>query len=100
MLRSLRSLAMTGENKFMNILVGIIIFAVGTLIVIKSEAMLNAFGRIEFFERQLGTEGGSRLGYKLIGILAIFIGMLVMTNMIGGFLEWVLSPILRYNKPM
>jgi len=83
----------------MNILIGIIIFAVGALIVIKSEAMLNAFGRIEFFERNLGTEGGSRLGYKLVGLLAIFIGILVMTNMIGGFLEWVLSPILRFNQP-
>ena len=84
----------------MYILLGFIIMAVGTLIVIKSESMLNAFGRIEFFERNLGVEGGSRLGYKLVGILAIFIGMLVMTNMIGGFLEWALSPILRYNKPI
>jgi len=83
----------------MNILIGIIIIVIGALMVIKSEAMLNAFGRIEFFERQLGTEGGSRLGYKLIGLLAIFIGALIMTNLIGGFLEWVLSPILRYNKP-
>jgi hypothetical protein len=82
----------------MNILIGLIIFVVGALMVIKSEAMLSMFGRIEFFERQLGTEGGSRLGYKLVGILAIFIGTLVMTNMIGGFLEWILSPILRYNK--
>ncbi len=84
----------------MNILVGIIIFGIGTLIVIKSEAMLEAFGRIEFFERNLGTEGGSRLGYKLVGLFAIFIGVLIMTNLIGGFLEWVLSPILRYNQPM
>ncbi len=83
----------------MNFLIGLIIIVVGALIVIKSEAMLNAFGRIEFFERKLGSDGGSRLGYKLIGIIAIFIGMLIMTNMIGGFLEWVLSPILRYNKP-
>ncbi|MEI6596928.1 MAG: hypothetical protein WCL13_01805 [bacterium] len=82
----------------MNILVGFIILAVGSFIVIKSEAMLNSFGRIEFFERKFGSEGGSRLGYKLVGIFAIFIGMLVMTNMIGGFLEWILSPILRYNQ--
>lgn len=82
----------------MYILIGLIILIIGTFIVIKSEVMLNAFGRIEFFERQLGVEGGSRLGYKLLGLLAIFIGMLIMTNMIGGFLEWVLAPILRYNK--
>ncbi len=82
----------------MNILIGLAIIAVGALIVIKSEAMLNGFGRIEFFERHLGSEGGSRLGYKLTGMLIIFIGVLVMTNMIGGFLQWVLSPILKYNK--
>ncbi|MFA5359581.1 MAG: hypothetical protein WC349_01310 [Patescibacteria group bacterium] len=82
----------------MYVLIGFIILAVGALIVIKSEAMLNGFGRIEFFERHLGADGGSRLGYKLIGIIIIFIGMLVMTNMIGGFLEWVLSPILRYSR--
>ncbi len=83
----------------MNILIGIIILGIGILIVIKAEAMLSAFGRIGFFERYLGTEGGSRLGYKIVGLLAIFIGFLVMTNMIGGFLEWVLSPILRYSQP-
>jgi len=83
----------------MNIVIGAIILAVGALIVIKSEAVLNMFGRIEFFERYLGTEGGSRLGYKLVGLLAIFIGFLIMTNLIGGFLEWVLSPLLRYSRP-
>lgn len=82
----------------MHILSGFIMLAIGALIVVKSEAMLNAFGRIGFFERHLGAEGGSRLGYKLIGMLIIFIGMLVMTNMIGGFLQWVLSPILKYSK--
>lgn len=82
----------------MSILIGIIILAIGVLIVIKTEAMLSMFGRIAFFERYLGTEGGSRLGYKLVGLLAIFIGFLVMTNMIGGFLEWILSPILRYSR--
>jgi len=83
----------------MNIVIGAIILAVGALIVIKSEAVLNMFGRIEFFERYLGTEGGSRLGYKLVGLLTIFIGFLIMTNLIGGFLEWVLSPLLRYSRP-
>ncbi|NCQ16432.1 hypothetical protein GW814_02140 [Candidatus Falkowbacteria bacterium] len=83
----------------MNIVIGAIILAVGALIVIKSEAVLNMFGRITFFEHYLGTEGGSRLGYKLVGLLTIFIGFLIMTNLIGGFLEWVLSPLLRYSRP-
>ncbi len=82
----------------MNILTGFIIVAVGALIIFKSEWLLNNFGRMSFFEKHLGTEGGSRLGYKLIGIMAIFIGILIMTDMIGGFLEWVLSPLLQFSK--
>ena len=82
----------------MHFIVGIIMIAIGVLIVMKSEALLNNFGRISFFEQHLGTEGGSRLGYKLIGLLVIFIGILVFANLIGGFLAWVLSPLLKYSK--
>ena len=78
----------------MNIILGIILMAIGVMITIYSEKILNAFGRIPFFEKHLGTEGGSRLGYKLIGIFLFFIGVLVMTNMIQGFVMWVLSPLL------
>ncbi|MDD5032350.1 MAG: hypothetical protein PHR36_04935 [Patescibacteria group bacterium] len=78
-------------------ILGAVIIVVGALIVIKSEGMLSAFGRIGFFEKYLGVEGGSRLGYKLVGILTIFLGMLIMTNMIGGFMAWVLSPLFKYS---
>lgn len=81
-----------------HILLGLVVIAVGTAMVIKSEAFLSAFGRIGFFEEHLGSDGGSRLGYKLIGMLVIFIGVLILTNMIWGFLEWLLSPLLRYSK--
>ena len=84
---------------FMHIIIGLIITLVGGIITIKSEKFLNAFGRIAFFEKKLGTEGGSRLGYKLIGFLFIFIGILVMTNMIDGFLTWLLSPLLKFSQP-
>ena len=89
---------MTEENKFMNILLGLAIIVVGCFLVIKSEAMLSSFGRIEFFEKYLGTEGGSRLGYKLVGIIIIFIGFLIMTGMIGGFMEWLLAPLIRVSQ--
>lgn len=79
----------------MNIIFGLIFLVVGALITIKSEAMLSAFGRISFFEKYLGTEGGSRLGYKLVGILLSFFGILLLTGMMGGFLRWVLSPLLK-----
>jgi hypothetical protein len=78
----------------MRIIFGLVIFGVGALMVVKSESLLSAFGSINFFEKHLGTEGGSRLGYKLIGLLVIFIGMLIATNMINGFMEWILSPLI------
>jgi hypothetical protein len=83
----------------MRIIIGIIIMAVGVIIVLKSEWMLRNFGPIGFFERHLGSDGGSRLGYKLVGMTIFFIGLLIMTNMIGGFLGWLLSPLLRYSQP-
>jgi len=81
----------------MNFLIGLIIIAIGALIVIKSEALLSSFGRIAFFEKYLGTSGGSRLGYKFVGMLVVFIGILVAVDLIGGFLEWMTSPLTRYN---
>jgi len=72
---------------------------IGAFMVIRSESMLSTFGSINFFEQHLGTEGGSRLGYKLIGLLAIFIGMLIATNMINGFMEWILSPLIMAGQP-
>jgi hypothetical protein len=82
------------------IILGLVITAVGVFIIVKTESILSNFGRIEFFERHLGTEGGSRLGYKLVGMLTIFIGMMIMTNMIGGLMEWILSPLLKYSQPI
>jgi len=82
----------------MNIIFGLISIVIGSLFVIKSEALLNIFGRIGFFENKFRLEGGSRLGYKLVGILIIFLGMLVLTGMIGGFMEWILSPLLRWGQ--
>ena len=79
----------------MHFIIGLIGMVVGALMVIYSEKLLNAFGSIPFFEKYLGTEGGSRLGYKLIGMLVFFIFMLVFLNLFQGFILWVLSPIIR-----
>jgi hypothetical protein len=82
----------------LRIIIGSIIFAIGVFLVVKTEAMLKSFGRIIFFEKHFGQEGGSRLGYKMIGLFFIFIGSLVITGMINGFMEWMLSPLLKYNR--
>lgn len=67
----------------------------GMAMVIKTEGALKMFGRIYFFEKHLGTEGGSRLGYKIVGLIIFFLGLLTMTGMIEGFILWFFGPILR-----
>ncbi len=52
----------------------------GALLVIKSEWLYNTFGIISFFEEKMGT-GSSRFGYKLIGLIIIFLGTFVLTGL-------------------
>lgn len=81
----------------MHIFGGIIIMIAGALVVIKSEWLLNNFGRISWFEAKLGTEGGSRLGYKLMGLVIIIGGLIYLSGGMGSFLGWALGPVLKYN---
>ncbi len=59
---------------------GLIIAAAGVFFVLKHEFMIENFGRVDWAENHLGTEGGSRLFYKLLGILIIIIGFGIMFN--------------------
>ncbi|PIS05007.1 MAG: hypothetical protein COT81_03550 [Candidatus Buchananbacteria bacterium CG10_big_fil_rev_8_21_14_0_10_42_9] len=71
----------------MRIILGLIIVVVGALITIKSELILRAFGRVPFAERYLGTEGGSRLFYKLLGIIVSIIGFIITFNLMTALLN-------------
>ncbi len=66
----------------------------GMLLVIKSEWFLENFGRIAWAEEKLGTEGGTRFFYKILGLLFIFLGMLLLFNLFGGIVLWVFSPLI------
>ncbi len=79
------------------IISGILLTAAGTLLVIKTEWFLNNFGRIAWFDLKLGVEGGSRLGYKLVGIILIVLGLILATGSGDSFLGWLLAPLLKYN---
>ena len=72
-------------NPFLRILLGLIVMAVGFLFVWKNEKVFNLIGRIDFAERKLGM-GGTRTFLKLLGIGIVFIGMLIMTNIISDVL--------------
>ena len=73
---------------------GVVVMIISATMVIYTEKWLSTFGRIPFFEKYLGTEGGSRLGYKLIGIALFFLGTLALVGLLDNFVLWVLSPIL------
>ena len=83
----------------MSIIIGAAIISAGALLVVKTEWFLNNFGRIAWFEDKLGSEGGSRLGYKLVGITLLIIGIIVMTGSGSEFGQWVFSPLTRYSQP-
>ena len=81
----------------MHIIIGLIMLAIGAFLTIKTELFLNTFGRITWFEDQFGSSGGSRLGYKLIGFIFLFLGIIFITGSGSGFMSWLLSPLTRYN---
>jgi hypothetical protein len=83
-----------------NLIVGLLVIGGGGLLVFKAEAFLNNFGRLPFFENHLATSGGSRLGYKLIGIALIIIGFMIAAGLIGGFITWLVSPLTKYSQPI
>ena len=81
------------------IIFGIVLTVIGALFVIKTEWFLQNFGSIEFFDKNLGSSGGSRLGWKLLGLIFIIIGILMMTGSGGQFWGWVLSPLIKTQNP-
>ena len=83
----------------MQIVAGIAIILIGLSLVIKTEWFMQNFGRVAWFENNLGTDGGSRLGYKLLGVILLFIGIIMMTGSGGSFFGWVFSPLMKYSTP-
>ncbi len=64
---------------------GVFIVAAGIALVIKSDWFLSNFGRIDWAEQHLGLEGGTRLFYKLLGVVVCLLGMMVALNLFRSF---------------
>ncbi len=70
----------------MNFIWGFLGVALGALLVVKTEWFIQNFGTNAWAEQHMGTSGGTRLMYKLIGIAFIFIAMMGATGLLGGFI--------------
>jgi hypothetical protein len=77
----------------MKYILGLLGVAFGTILVIKTEWFVQNFGTIAWAEEHLGTEGGSRLMYKLIGLATIFISMMAITGLLGPSVLAIVGPL-------
>lgn len=75
----------------MHYILGLLGLIVGGAITLQSEWFLQNFGRVDWAEIHLGTEGGSRLFYKLIGIGIALISLLYMTGILQNMFLSVLG---------
>jgi len=82
----------------MNYILGLISLLVGVVLILKTEWFVENFGRIGWAEEHLGFEGGSRLMYKIIGLIFIFFGMLLITNLMSDFLMATVGRLFMLNR--
>lgn len=79
----------------MHFFIGLGFLIIGFFLVAKSEWFLINFGRIDWAERHLSTEGGSRLFYKFLGIIIILFGFTLIFGMWQGLLESTIGRLYR-----
>jgi len=76
-----------------NIILGIIGIGFGFVLVWKANWIVENVGRISWAEQHLGTEGGSRLMWKLIGVLVIIFSFMLMFGIVGNIVTSIFAPI-------
>ncbi|MFH1947576.1 MAG: hypothetical protein ABIJ23_05485 [Candidatus Magasanikbacteria bacterium] len=67
----------------MKYIIALIAIAVGAILVIKTEWFIQNFGTSSWAEEHMGTSGGTRLFYKLVGIAIILIAFLGVSGLLG-----------------
>ena len=76
------------------IFVGLLITIVSFLLLRYNEWLILQIGIWPWAEKWFGTEGGTRLAYRLIAVFGVIIGLLVITGLHEQFIRWLLSPLL------
>jgi len=73
----------------MKIFLGLLGIGIGIVITLKYEWLLYNVGRLPSIEKYLGSFGGSRLFYQLLGVLIILFSALYMTGMLSRLIEGI-----------
>ena len=68
-------------------IIGGILIIAGAIMIVKTDWMLRMFGRVAWAEAKLGVEGGTRIFYKLLGIVAIILAFMLMSGYVYTLLE-------------
>jgi len=74
----------------MYIILGIICIALGTLVTIKSEWLVQNFGHSSWAESKMGMWGGTRLMIKMIGMAMIIFGLLLATGLLANVIRGII----------
>ena len=82
----------------MKTVLGLVLIAFSSFMIIKTEWFLQNFGRLRWFEEKLGADGGSRLGYKIIGAVILFLGIILATGISDDFFQWLLKPLINAGQ--
>ena len=82
----------------MSTFLGFLGLALGFVMVWKSNWLVANFGRLNWAEEHLGSDGGSRLGWKLIGLGVIVLSLLYMFGFLGGLFLSIFGSIFGIQK--
>lgn len=82
----------------MKYIIGLIAIAFGTIFIVKTEWFIENFGTSSWAEEHMGTSGGSRLLYKLIGLVIIFLAMMGVTGLLGGFIMGTIGRLFTFGQ--
>lgn len=77
----------------MKFFIGILVIIVGALMVIKTEGFIAVFGKSSWAEQHLGTSGGTRFLYKIIGIILIIGTGLSIAGVLDDMILGVVGPL-------
>ena len=82
----------------MRYFIGIVCVLAGVALILKTEWFIENFGASAWAEEKFGYSGGTRLMYKVVGMVLIFVGFLAITNMYQGFLMGTVGKLLIPGK--